>query len=314
MRFFETALLLSSPLLASAKAIPARGTMDPRSSLASPLLVPRAPQCSRELDETINVASTAASSGNALVVYTVAAAGFAHSTCTLINHNANTNQPCSAVAVLVASVVGGILQKAGENSASTGTATSRRDGGSTSAMFAHHMTTNGFKWDVIDHMAVVEAYNTTNNHTMMEHFIMRGLVHDALSVPQDHHVKTYADGTGVVITAPSSSSNATADGLRKRHDGAGFKFNWRRFDYQSTFLGSPDLSVIPNLAGAISQDWAARADNDNMDEYILAGGIDHVYDLGLRIISEIQGFGEEYEDVNICGDLSTRAHDELRRI
>jgi len=50
-----------------------------------------------------------------------------------------------------------------------------------------------------------------------------------------------------------------------------------------------------------------------MAEFFLAGGIDHLVTFGLRIIPEIDGFGEEYEDVNICGDLTGRALDELRK-
>jgi hypothetical protein len=317
MKLFATAFLLSPPCW----RLPKLSHPRPRWTLVLPWPPPLSffarHSAPREVDEAINVASTVASSGNAMVVYTASAAGFAHSACTLINHNRGTTQPCVTVAGLVATTVASILQAAGVNSDSTGTATSRRDQGSTAAIFAGHMASNGFKWDTVDHVPVVAAYDATHNHTVVEHFVMRGLVNDAVTtVPHDHHVKTYADGTGMVITVASSSSssstNATVGAVQKRHDGAGFKYNWRRFDYQSNFLGSPDLSVIPNLAGAIAQDWAFRADNQNLDEYFLAGGIDQVYDFGLRIMSEIQGFGEEYEDVNICGDLGGRAHDELK--
>lgn len=51
--------------------------------------------------------------------------------------------------------------------------------------------------------------------------------------------------------------------------------------------------------------------NDGSGEYFLAGGLDHIASFGLRIIPELQGFGNEYEDVNACGDLRGIAHDEL---
>lgn len=44
----------------------------------------------------------------------------------------------------------------------------------------------------------------------------------------------------------------------------------------------------------------------------VVGAVNHLYSLGLRIIAGTNGFGEDYENMSYCGDLSGRAH-ELRR-
>ncbi|KAK4445377.1 hypothetical protein QBC34DRAFT_429152 [Podospora aff. communis PSN243] len=61
---------------------------------------------------------------------------------------------------------------------------------------------------------------------------------------------------------------------------------------------------------------AYSADYFMLDEWIGVVGIDYillkVLSLGLRIIPEVRGIGEEYEDVNVCGSLQQIAHDELK--
>ena len=69
---------------------------------------------------------------------------------------------------------------------------------------------------------------------------------------------------------------------------------------------------------AIANQWAWMAENLKMDQWIGAIGIDYILlwmlGLGLRIISEIDGFGEEYEDIGICGDMSGHIHDGLSKM
>lgn len=58
----------------------------------------------------------------------------------------------------------------------------------------------------------------------------------------DHLITTYSDGTGSVRLTYSSNASETKK-LARRHDGPGFKFNFRRFDLNSNFLGDPDQTV-----------------------------------------------------------------------
>lgn len=146
------------------------------------------------------------------------------------------------------------------------------------------------------YVAGVAAYNDNNNND-----------NNTAAAIMEHTITNYDDGSGFVQATPR-----TASSNKKRHDGPGFKFNFRRFDTNTNFLGQPDLSGLPDYANAVSLDWGGRVDDDGVDEYIFTGGIDHLYTFGMRIIPEIQGFGEDYEDVDICGDLAPIAHDELK--
>lgn len=133
-------------------------------------------------------------------------------------------------------------------------------------------------------------------------------------VLHDHSITVLSDGSGYLSSQPVIvGTNTTTGELQRRHDGPGLKYNWKIFDYASNVLGSPDLSAAQPVAQHMGQDYVSRADADrSMSEYIATVAFDGAYSMGIRIIPETDGFGENYEDVNLCGDLTGRAHDELR--
>lgn len=116
----------------------------------------------------------------------------------------------------------------------------------------------------------------------------------------DHHVTMFPDGKGHIFTAPSQSDHDSSRPLTKRHDGPGFKINWDSFDVNGNFLGEPDTSPFVELSQKISQDWANRVADQPVNEYIGSAHLEGIVNVGFRIIPETAGYGEEYEDVNIC--------------
>ncbi|KAI1843298.1 hypothetical protein JX265_007772 [Neoarthrinium moseri] len=270
--------------------------------------------CSRELGEPIGGSSLAeaASSGSAVVAYTVGGGALMHAVCEgiiILRHGPQdeNSRSCSLLSQGVAAAVLIGTTAAAQAKGSTGSTTSdKRMESSLSEMIRQQIGASGATVEGIDTMPLSRR---SLSNGVVERLKIKGMRHPEGYISWDHLVTRYQDGNGYVQTTPvipGSSKNA------KRHDGQGFKYNWQRFDVNTNFLGSPDLSVLPQLSAAVSNDWAVRADNDRIDEYIFTGGVDHIYTFGMRIIAETGGFGEEYEDVNVCGDLRGIAHDELK--
>lgn len=129
----------------------------------------------------------------------------------------------------------------------------------------------------------------------------------------DHSITVLSDGTGYLSSQPVLAASNTTGSLNRRHDGPGLKYNWKIFDYAANVLGSPDMSAAQPVAQHMGQDYVSRANADqSMSEYVATVAFDGAYSMGIRIIPETDGFGDNYEDVNVCADLTGRAHDELR--
>ncbi|CAK7237408.1 hypothetical protein SEUCBS140593_009950 [Sporothrix eucalyptigena] len=139
----------------------------------------------------------------------------------------------------------------------------------------------------------------------------------------DYHYTMYTDGTGYLNVihdtdgGGDNTNNATASALRKRHDGLGFKYNRKRYVFNAAAYGADVGTLGIVLAPGIAVDWVYDADYFLSDEWISAVGVDfillQVMGVAIRIIAEVDEFGEEYEDVGICGDMVRAVHDELDR-
>lgn len=136
----------------------------------------------------------------------------------------------------------------------------------------------------------------------------------------DFHYTAFANGTGYVHviheTASSAKRAAPPSDLSKRHDGAGFKYNWNRYVFNAATYGANINSLSVGIGQGIAQDWAYDSDYFLLDQWIGAVGVDFILlqamGVAIRIIPELAGFGEEYEDVAICGDMSGPTYDKLR--
>ncbi|CAK7225016.1 hypothetical protein SCUCBS95973_005717 [Sporothrix curviconia] len=158
-----------------------------------------------------------------------------------------------------------------------------------------------------------------------ESFVIRNVTDPSGSfTAADYHYTLFHNGTGFlhVIHTPAPAVGARSDdnshaALGKRHDGAGFKYNWNRMIWTPAVEGADINTLAFDIGSYIAQNLAYDADFFLLDQYICAIGIDYILmqamGVAIRIIPELTGFGEEYEDVDICGDVYTAIQDELRR-
>lgn len=288
-------------------------------------ILERAPsQCLDKRDlasDALGLVNSAGSSGTAYAKYTAGAGGIATSVCGILaGHTDAVNyRDCSFLVLGVASTVGIVYTAAQESKTGTEVASTRRSESTLLTSIAEHFEATGTSVGSISSMPISkrqvdQGYNstayainsTTINglpRTMRDRVSIQGIKHENGYL--DAIVTTYTDGTGHIFTS-ASSSNATA--LTKRHDGPGFKINWRVLKH-TNYIGKPNVSAGIQLAQEISLDWAAQTKN-NINEYFATTSISGVEEIGLRIIAEKDGFGENYESVDVCGSMKT-GHDEL---
>ena len=311
-----TASCLSHGLALVVSPIESRGAPNPSiaSLLARTALEARAPECRRDMDQIVSVAQSAFT-GQAQLAYTIAGGGITNSVCSLVNHYAQTDHPCVHYALIVALTVGSIIES--QKSLATpidGTKTSERREITKSSMslFVGNLDKLGFNFGHVETPAIERR---DGEEEIAEHFIVRNFQHpDTTITPADVYFKSYTNGTGFMIyNHDVSVGNGT---LGKRHNGAGFKYNWH-CGYWEPKSQDADINAISFQLGAgIANNWAIGGDNYALDQAVYAAGIDYILlkliGVAIRIIPELRGFGEEYEDVNICGDMTQPIHDELR--
>jgi hypothetical protein len=300
---FSLALCLLAPILSFAAFVPyvETGALATRSTS---LLVPRGP-CKRE-EQPISFIQLDGFVSKSEIAWGTYGGGFAHAACLIINHNANINQPCAGYAGIVGVTVAVIVrlnQRPDVPSEGTSTSDRRQLQIGAAETFVDSFSQEGFVWDQIETPAIEPRADYSND--IVDHFVIRGVKHANISVtPADYHYTSFVNGTGVLHVKHSAAN----EDIQKRHNGAGFKYNFW-CSYWIPQANQPDLTQEASRLGQeIAADWSFRANVLWMDEWIGAIGIDYIllklFGFGIRIISEVESFGENYEDVNVCGDLS----------
>lgn len=268
--------------------------------------------CSRDLDDKITDLSNAGISGQAIAVYTVGSGGATLSACRLVQiaRSKDPNTGCPELGVLIASVTALIYNIV--QSKSTGTQNTREEH-SLAALISKQFQLDGMQYENISPMAILKrdfaSVNTKGAIFMQERVSIKGLHYADELV--DMIITTFSDDTGHVFVTPTPGNSTS---LTKRHDGPGFKTNYRQISFASNGLGTPNLHGMNiDLANSIASNWAVRANNDKINEFILTTGITRpkLETIGIRIIGETRGYGEEYGSVDSCGTLRA-SHDELR--
>jgi hypothetical protein len=296
------------------RAIP-RGSSNFDNVSHNSLLSERDINCKRE-DTTVSdvdKVANALSTGSAVVIYTVSTGAIAQSVCTLLNnHGVGNDADCKPISTLIAASTALIYTSVLQSKTGTQIA-SRRSDDSLATLLTEHLIAAGTQFESISAMPISKRdlgqYNSTGEgHKVMKDSVsIHGIKHE--NGYMDTIVTTYTDGTGRVWSTPTPN-NATS--LSKRHDGPGFKINYQAMKF-GTFIGTPaasQLSAGIQLAQGFAQDWADRANNEQISDYIGVTSIHGIEQFAIRIIPEIQGFGENFEPVTICGSLTT-SHDEL---
>ncbi|KAJ4417401.1 hypothetical protein N0V82_006168 [Gnomoniopsis sp. IMI 355080] len=303
-------------------------------------LAPRAPECKRTDDAVTTIVATAESFSSADAQVIIGTGGAVLFTCRVLlglagddDRNPLICYNLSGMVLFTTAAVNGLVSK------TKGTGATTADGNTPNpppgrnrnvSLYEHHaahMADLGVVWDSFEVLPVVEA-RANNSHphgaqvvSRMSMLGIRSNDTEAVSGDRyDHLITTYSDGTGNVrlTRSPSASDQGQAGRIVRRHDGPGFKFSYRRFDSNDNFLGDPDQTVMgsdPKLIPAKIANDLGRLSNQNpypgpnADGLVWAIAVDGVYSFAMSVIGEVQGFGDEYEDVNICGDMSGPCHD-----
>ena len=255
------------------------------------------------VDRLTNLAST----GSVVFLFGVTSGTLASSVCEIAANRGQADQAnCKHIGTAISSTVylafgTAIVAKSGSIST-----VFRRSEDSLSTSLAAHLKESGTGYDMIASMPMSNSHfqqtgaflNATKQP--LERVSITGMRHDDTSI--DAIVTTYDDGTGHIFASPTPQ-NAT--GLTKRQDGPGFKVNYSVFKNSvfGQFPSDKQLSARLQLSQDLAQDWVDRADNKGMSEWIGIAKIDGIIEFGLRIIPESNGFGEEFESVNVCGPL-----------
>ncbi|CAK7207977.1 hypothetical protein SEUCBS139899_010811 [Sporothrix eucalyptigena] len=262
--------------------------------------------------------------GKARLVYAILGGAVSYHTCKIINHYTSSEHPCADIAGGIAATTAAIIAIQMIEGSSTGVGTSnKRDANATwppSALdiFVEHLESTGFTYSQVEEAALTRR---SNDDEILNSFVVRDVFNPAgNATAADFHYTSFVNGTGYVHviheTTSSAKRAAPPAGLVKRHDGAGFKYNWNRYVFNSAAYGANINSLSVGIGQGIAQDWAYDSDNFLLDQWIGAVGVDYILlqamGVAIRIIPELAGFGEEYEDVGICGDMSGPTHDELR--
>lgn len=288
-------------------------------------LLPREdPRCSRNLDDVQAIAESGAKL-EFVATYTLGSSAISAAVCRILaRRQVGPVMPddCNDFAVLVGGSVGLIYTVVQNSKQGTESAPSRRDDESSLvASLRQHFGAANVDFESIqdvslDQFGLIkrrggEAQDQeASNLTVVSRVSVLGMQH-VNGMASNMLITTFDDDTGHIWTTPASTN--TSESLYRRHDGAGFKINYRTINYAGNVLGDPSFGTLFRDGGnGIGNDWATRAGNDRIDEYIATTGIvdPKILTFGLRIIPETQGFGEDYESVDICETL-VPTHDEL---
>ncbi|KAI0976896.1 hypothetical protein F4678DRAFT_456176 [Xylaria arbuscula] len=113
-------------------------------------------------------------------------------------------------------------------------------------------------------------------------------------VPMDHSFHLRDNGTSFVRAIPVRGS------LDKRHPGPGIKVSWETTATPAQ-ASQFDQAALQYAGQAVGKDWAKRMSETNWNRYF--GYIDFggATTVNYEIIIETETFGDEYEDVHLCG-------------
>ncbi|KAK0613270.1 hypothetical protein B0T14DRAFT_569339 [Immersiella caudata] len=258
-------------------------------------------------------------------------------TCRIVNHYAGTQHPCTDFTVLMAALVFSSLAASVNSNAwsgaSSGPGSERRQLRMSALELEGFLTEmladQGFAWETFEtpvapslHVVVGTTSSNSNAPADLdghsEQYIIRGVTHQNLSLPAHRHLlDVFCQRDWICPVSPGRTIRRHAAApQRPRIQGELAAYT------TGPAAGSPTARV--RVCSHSWSDWgrASRSTGPTRPttscwtsgsalvgvNYILL----KVLSLGLRIIPEVRGFGEEYEDVGVCGSLQQIAHDELK--
>jgi hypothetical protein len=165
---------------------------------------------------------------------------------------------------------------------------------------------SGWSFDSVEHVdvATLNLNRRDSDPVLTNRSIFRDLAgeHGTASDVAFNHFDNgdiNMDYAGDLGKLPSSGKDGEAGDLQKRYNGAGFKISWTsRKRSLLTRAHQNEMSYY------IAKDWGSRAAHTDEGDYIGLVKTDHTANFYFRIIPESQGFGLNYESVNVCGQLA----------
>lgn len=109
----------------------------------------------------------------------------------------------------------------------------------------------------------------------------------------------FYDNGGAMLHLPGPGQSLGNSTLAKRFDGEGFKIS---FTTRQKSLLTTDHQH--EMSEALARDWYSVAAFYQADEYIGLVKTEHTANFYFRIIPELQGFGLNYESVDVCGGMA----------
>ena len=171
--------------------------------------------------------------------------------------------------------------------------------------FGSSLKEGGYSFDSVEHvdLATLKPTKRDSDPILTHRSIFRNLTGEhgtssdvAFNYFDNGDVNMDYAGDMGTLTPGSQDSEGS---LQKRYNGRGFKISWtsrknsrltRQHQYQMSY--------------SIAKDWAGRAAATDEGDYIGLVKTDHTANFYFRIIPETNGFGLNYESVNVCGQLA----------
>lgn len=187
------------------------------------------------------------------------------------------------------------------NRGQSGSKAERRDGNSTTSIevplvefLLDVFAANGDSYESITAMPTIskreDGVKSISDQVSVKGWNFNGTMMDAVFAE-------FGQGEGHVFVTPTPS-NVT--GLVKRHDGPGFKISYTT-RLHTLLTNSHQVEMSQSFAN----NWNYNANTYAMRDWIGFSKTDHNANFYIRIIPENNGYGEEYESVDVCGGMAS---------
>jgi hypothetical protein len=283
----------------------------PTVSAASPLYV-RGEQCDKKGD-TIGTVTGQYGRVAAVVTFTGSVGTFTRSVCQILNErrgqngNANCNNYAAAVSSAVLSIFS-FIDIIKDNAHYEGSkAAAKRATDNSNATFADlviaSLAFQGLEYERLTTLPLPAiSRRTAGQRSLQGHVLIKGVKYGDMAF--DATQADFGNGDGHIFITPSDTN--TSGTLQKRldsaeHNGAGFKLS-----YSTRVHSGLDKGKMVELSNRISDSWNYQANNRNMGEWFGLTKLaeKHQAIFYLRIIPEVRSYGDNYENVDVCGQMA----------
>lgn len=251
---------------------------------------PTADMIQRRADncETVNTIISSIGTSSSVVAYCTFGGLTSRYVCRHYFHG-NT---CDELALIIASGIWVVFSALHD----TGAIGRRDTGKSLAELLAARWEDEGIVFESIsDKSNNLQARYTSSERKPLQMAGVKGL--EFGNSTHDMDIFYFGDGDGHVYLPMGRQTEKGDKSKREAHDGPGFKISYTaRLPSQLSKQHKVDMSQ------SIALEWASRA-NDGMHDMIGFVETEHDANFYYRIIPETEGYGLNYESVDICGGM-----------